>query len=211
MLAEHLQVLGFVAGDFADRWRIHQEALDCCRRCGDDLLAASELNHLFGLSLQRGRLDEGSAYLEETIELFETLGGDLLVYIARGNLAVLRLIQGRHAEAVALVRTCLLVKRRLGPGFPGGELIFAAACCAAWQGDYSRAASLHGAGDKDIAAGLENRSINWPDAEQQLREREQGKLKELLGATAYWDAYSSGAQLSPEQALDLALARDSAS
>jgi hypothetical protein len=102
------------------------------------------------------------------------------------------------------------VKRRLGPGFPTGELIFAAACCAAWQGDYSRAASLHGAGEKDIADALENRSINWPDVEQQLREREQGKLKELLGETAYSDAYSSGAQLSPEQALDLALARDSA-
>jgi predicted ATPase/class 3 adenylate cyclase len=210
MLAEHLQVLGFVADDFAHRWRIHQESLDCCRRCGDDLLAASELNHLFGLCLQRGRLDEGSAYLEEAIEFFETLGGDLLVYFARGNLALLRLIQGRHAEAVSLVRTCLQVRRRLGPGVPGGDLIFAAACCAAWEGDPDRAARLHGAGDKDITASLENRSINWPDVEQQLREREQGKLQEQLGEAAYRDAYRSGAQLSPEQALDLALGRDSA-
>lgn len=44
----------------------------------------------------------------------------------------------------------------------------------------------------------------------EVREREQGKLKELLGATACSDAYSSGAQLSPEQAMDLALARDPA-
>jgi hypothetical protein len=45
---------------------------------------------------------------------------------------------------------------------------------------------------------------------REVRERDQGKLKELLGATAYSDAYSSGAQLSPEQAMDLTLARDSA-
>jgi len=125
-------------------------------------------------------------------------------------LALLRLFQRRHAEAVPLVRTCLPVRRRLGPGVPGGELIFAAACCAAWEGDPDRAARLHGAGDKDIAASLENRSINWPDVEQQLREREQGKLQEQLGEAAYWDAYRSGAQLSPERALDLALGREPA-
>jgi hypothetical protein len=174
------------------------------------MLAASELNHQFGVSLHAGRLDEASAYLEESIGLFEKVGGDVLVHLARGNLALLRLLQDRHAEAVPLVRTCLLVKRRLGPGFPGGELIFAAACCAAWQGDYSRAASLHGAGDRDIAASLENRSISWSDREQQLREREQSRLRELLGKTVYSDAYRSGAQLTMEQALELALARDSA-
>jgi predicted ATPase/class 3 adenylate cyclase len=210
LLAERLQVLGFVTETFADRRRVHQESLDCCRRCGDDLLTAAELTHLFVVCLQDGRLDEGSAYLEESIELFEKAGGDLLVYMARGNLALLRLIQGRHAEAVPLVRTCLLLKRRLGPDVPAGELMFVAACCAAWEGDLARAAQLHGAGDKDIAAGIENRSITWADVDQQLREREQAQLRDLLGETAYRDAYSSGALLSPEQALDLALGRDSA-
>jgi len=210
MLAEHLQVLGFVAEDFADRWRINQESLDCCRRCGDDLLAASELNHLSGLALRAGQVDESLAYLEEYVGLYEEVGGDLTAYVGRCNLAIIRLIQGRHAEAVPLARTCLLLKRRLGPGFPGGEVIFVAACCAAWEGDLNRAARLHGAGDNDIAASIENRSINWPDLEQQLREREQGKLREQLGETAYQDAYRAGAQMSSEQALDLALGRDSA-
>jgi len=210
LLAELLQVLGFVASDPAERFLIHRESLDCCRRCGDDLLTASELNHLSGLALGAGRLDESLAYLEEYTRLFDEVGGDLTAYVARGNLAVIRLIQGRHAEAVPLVRTCLRLKRRLGPGFAAGELIFIAACCAAWEGDLVRAARLHGAGDRDIAASLENRSINWPDVEQQLREREQAGLRELLGAAAYRDAYESGAQLSAEEALDLALARESA-
>jgi tetratricopeptide (TPR) repeat protein len=212
LLAEQLQFLGLVASDPEERMRIHQESLDLCRPCGDDMLAASELNHLASLSLRAGRFEEGSAYLEESIELFEKVGGDLLVYLARCNLAMLRLLQDRQAEAAPLVRTSLLVRRRLGPGVPGGELIFAAACCAAWEGDLSRAARLHGAGDKDITASLENHSISWSGQEQQLREREQGRLRQILGETAYSQAYRSGAQLSEEQALDLALAlaRDSA-
>jgi len=210
MLAEHLQVLGFVTEDFADLWRIHQESLDCCRRCGDDLLAASELQHLSGLALRAGQLDESLAYLEEYIVLFDEVGGDLTAYVGQANLAVIRLIQGRHPDAAPLVRTCLRLKRRLGPAFPGGELIFMAACCAAWEGDLDKAARLHGAGDNDIAASLANRSINWTDLEQQLREREQAQLRDLLGDTSYSAAYQAGAQLSPEQALDLALARDSA-
>ena len=208
LLAEQLQALGFVISDSDDRRRIHLESLECCRRCGDDMLAASELNHLSSLTLRAGQFDEASAYLEESIELFEKVGGDVLVYLARCNLGLLRLIQDRHAEAVPLVRTGLLVRRRLGPGVPGGELIFAAACCAAWEGELARAARLHGVGDKDITASLENRSISWSDHEQELREREQGRLKEQLGEAAYSQAYRSGAQLSMEQALDLALARN---
>ncbi len=210
LLGEQLQFLGFVASDPADWLRIHQEVLDCSRRCGDDMLAAGALSHLFSLSVQLGRLDESNGYVEESTRIFELLGGNLLTYLARCNLALLRLLQGRPAEAAPLVRTCLLLRRRLGPGIPGGEILFAAACCASSAGDLDRAARLHGGGDKEIAASLENRSINWPDAEQQLRERDQGRLRELLGEPDYAGAYQAGAELSLEQALDLALGRDPA-
>jgi hypothetical protein len=123
---------------------------------------------------------------------------------------MMRLLQGSYADAVTLVRTCLLVARRLGPGVASGELIFAAACCAAWQGEPLRAAWLHGAGDADIAASLKNRSIIWSDAEQSLREREQSRLRDLMGDAAYADAYRAGAQLSVAEATDLALNRDAA-
>ncbi len=168
------------------------------------------LTNLFSAELHAGRIEEGSAHLEEAVALAERVGGDLIVYFVRGNLALLRLIQGRHAEAVPLVRSALLLSRRLGPGVPSGELVFAAACCASWQGDYVRAARLHGAGDADIKASLELRTIKWSAAEQELREREQGRLQELLGIAAYSDAYRSGAQLSLQQAMDLALGRDPA-
>jgi predicted ATPase/class 3 adenylate cyclase len=210
LLGEQLQGLGAATESAEEKRHIHLEALACTRQSGDDLLASSELNHLFSLDLHAGRIDEGSAHLEEAVAVAEGIGGELVLHFLRCNLALLRLIQGRRAEAAALVRTCLLVGRRLGPGIGGGEMVFAAACCAAWQGDYLRAARLHGAGDADISAALAMRTINWSPAEHELREREQGQLREQLGEKAYQDAYRAGAELSLSQATELALSRDSA-
>jgi predicted ATPase/class 3 adenylate cyclase len=210
LLGEQLQNLGLETADEETTRRIRLEALACFRQSGDDMLACNMLSQLFSLELHAGRIEEGTPHLEAAAALAEQVGGDLLLYYVRANLSLLRLVQGRYAEAAPLVRSCLLLSRRLGSGLNSGELIFAAACCAAWEGDYLRAARLHGAGDVDIKASLEIRTINWSRPEQELREREQSKLQELLGQPAYWDAYRSGAQLPLEQAQDLALGRDSA-
>ena len=140
--------------------------------------------------------------------LSERIGGDLLLHFMRANLTLLRLIQGRYTEAAPLLRGCLLTSRRLGPGVGSGELIFGAACITGWQGDDLRAARLHGAGDVDIDASLEIRTINWSDAEQSLRTREQAALRARLGDAAFDEAYRAGARLSLSEALDLALGRD---
>lgn len=210
LLGEILQLLGWVTDDLPERTRIHREGLDCARQCGDLLLQAGLLSHLFSHELHTGQIERGSRYLEESIRLADELGGDFVGHFLRCNLALVRLIQGRFAEAVPLVRTCLLTGRRLGPGVPGGELLFAAACCAAWQGDSERAARLHGAGDADIAASLKIRTINWSASEDELRAREQRRLRELMGEAAYEAAYRSGAQLSAHAAVDLALGRNRA-
>ena len=208
LLGEHLQNIGYTTSDEETSRQARLEGLDCFRQSGDDLLACSLLTNLFSAELHAGRIEEGNAHLEAALALAERVGGDFIMYFVRGNLALLRLVQGRHADAAPLVRTTLLLSRRLGPGVPRGEMVFAAACCAAWQGDYLRAALLHGAGDADIKASLEMRTIKWSASEQELRERDQSRLQELLGTTAYWDAYRRGEQLSVEQAIDLALARD---
>jgi predicted ATPase/class 3 adenylate cyclase len=207
-LGEQLQGLAATTLSADDKARIYDEVLACSRQAGDDLLIATQLNHRFSLALHAGRIEEGSASLEEAVVLAERVGGDLLLHFLRCNLALLRLIQDRYAEAAPIVRGCLRTSRRLGPGVGSGELIFAAACIAAWQGDDLRAARLHGAGDADIDASLEIRTINWSDAEQGVRTREQSALRERLGNAAYEEAYRSGAALTPSQALDFALGRD---
>jgi predicted ATPase/class 3 adenylate cyclase len=207
LLPEALAGLAFATDDLAEKRRLHLEALALARDGGDDMLAANELDHLFGMELHAGRVELGNAYMEEAVALAERVGGDLLLHFLRSNLAVLRLIQGRTAEAAPLVRGALLWSRRI-PGVSLGEMIFAAACVATWQGDLLRAARLFGAGDVDIDAALEIRMINWSAAEQSLRESEQGRVRELLGDAVYEAAYAEGARLPAAEARDLALGRE---
>jgi predicted ATPase/class 3 adenylate cyclase len=212
-----MQLLGELLAAFAsaaptpeDVRRIRLEVLACCRRSGDDLLAATELHHLYGLDLHAGLIENAAAYLTQAIRLAEQLGGELSLYFMRADLGILLLIQGKPEEAIPVIRRCLLVARRIGVRIDASEVIFAAACCTAWQGHHARAAKLHGAADADIKDALEIGTILWSKAEQDLREREQRQLRDLMGPGAYEDAYQAGARLAPAQAVELALSRDSA-
>jgi predicted ATPase len=206
LLGELLSGLAFTASPDEQR-RFRLEVLALCRETGDDLLAMNELTHLFGIELHAGNLEKAAQYLEESVAVADTVGGELLQHLVRTNLVLMRLIQDRHAEVLPLVRKILQMGRRLGPGIPFGEMIFAAACCTAYQGDFLRAATLHGAGDADIDAALAMHIINWSDAEQNLREREQRLVREHLGDTVYEEAYRAGSELTLAQATDLALSR----
>jgi len=188
--------------------RVRLEALDCFRRCGDDMFAANEMHQLGGLDLKAGRLEAARTLLTEAIATAEKLGAEAFLYNMRTDLGIMLLIEGRHAEAAPLIRRCLLMARRIGLHLDVCELLFGAACCAAWQGDRIRAARLHGAADKDMSAAIAVGSITWTDPEQQLTEREQGSLRRLMGDEAYDAAYRSGARLSRAQAVDLALGRE---
>jgi len=209
-----MQLLGELLAAFAgaapspeDVRQIRLEVLACCRKSGDDLLAATELHHLYGLDLHAGLIENAAGYLNQAIMLAEQLGGELFLYFMRSDLGILLLIQGRPEEAVQVIRRCLLVARRIGVRIDASEVIFAAACCTAWQGYQDRAAKLHGAADADIKAALEIGTINWSKAEQDLREREQRQLRERMGPGPYEEAYLAGARLTPTQAVELALSR----
>jgi predicted ATPase len=191
--------------------RIRLEVLACCRKSGDDLVAAIELHHLYGLDLHAGLIENAAAYLTQSIRLAEQLGGDLFLYFMRTDLGILLLIQDKPEEASPVIRRCLLLARRIGVRIDASEVIFGAACCTAWQGHYAGSAKLHGAADADIRAALEVGTINWSKAEQDLREREQRQLRELMGSDAYEEAYQAGARLAPAQAVELALSRVPAS
>jgi predicted ATPase/class 3 adenylate cyclase len=210
-----MQLLGELLAAFArtaptpdDVRRIRLEVLACCRKSGDDLVAAIELHHLYGLDLHAGLIENAAAYLTQSIKLAEQLGGDLFLYFMRADLGILLLIQGKPEEAIPVIRRCLLVARRIGVRIDASEVIFAAACCTAWQGHYGRAAQLHGAADADIRDALEIGAINWSKAEQDLREREQRQLRDLMGPGPYEEAYQAGARLGPAQAVELALRRE---
>ena len=210
-----MQVLGELLAAFAmtaptpdDVRRISLEVLACCRKSGDDLVAAIELHHLYGLDLHAGLIENAAAYLTQSIRLAEHLGGDLFLYLMRSDLGILLLIQDKPEEATPVIRRCLLVARRIGVRIDASQVIFGAACCTAWQGHHARAARLHGAADADIKAALEIGTISWSKAEHDLREREQGQLRELMGPGPFGEAYQAGTRLTPAQAVELALSRE---
>jgi tetratricopeptide (TPR) repeat protein len=176
-------------------------------------MAATELHTLYGLDIAAGRIEDAQAYLEEAVALAEPLGDETFLYFFRGNIAMLRLSQGRYDEALAAVRPCLITARR--SGIPGGVTgaavtLLPAACCVAWQGDLERAARLHGAADAAISAAVASRTITWSDFDEQVRQREQDALRQRLGSQEYQAAWEAGQRLSPAGAVELALGRDAA-
>jgi hypothetical protein len=207
LLGEALQALALTTENAEERRRLYEEIMTIAQRSGDDLLAAGALENMFALELDAGRIEQAGVYMDEAVALAERVGGDLSLHFLHGNLAILRLIQGRHAEVAPLVRATLLFTRRMGAGVALGGTIFAAGCVAAWQGDLLLAARLFGAGDVDIDAALEQHTFFWSAAEQSLREREQGRVRELLGTAVYDAAYAEGARMIPAEARDLALGR----
>jgi predicted ATPase/class 3 adenylate cyclase len=213
LLGDTLGPLAFGAPP-AEARLIRLEALACYRESGDDLKTAIELQALYGLEAAEGRMEEAQAYLEEAISLAEPLGDEIFLYFFRSEIAMLLVSQGAYAEAHAAVRQCLITARRCGvPGGAAGtaSLLLPAACCVAWQGDLERAARLHGASDAAIAAAVGDRTINWSDFDERFREREQSALRDQLGSQAYLTAWEAGQRLGPEQAVELALGRVTAS
>jgi predicted ATPase/class 3 adenylate cyclase len=187
--------------------RYRLEALDCFRQTGDDMQAATEMHMMYGLDVHQGLLDEARAEITEAIATAEKLGASNFLYYMRTDFSILLLIEGKHEEAAALIRRCLLAARRFGQHLDVSELLFGAACAAAWEGDYPRAARLHGAADTDMSTSLEVGAISWAGPEQQLREQEQSRLREQMGDQAFDAARRSGAGLSRSQAMELALGR----
>jgi predicted ATPase/class 3 adenylate cyclase len=197
-----------IGGPDDENRRVRLEALDCFRQSGDDMSAATEMHQISALDVKAGRLEDARAHLAEAIATAEKLGAEAFLYLMRTDFAVLLLLLGQPEQAAPLVRHCLLMARRIGLHLDVSELLFGAACCAAWRGDHVRAARLHGAADKDMSAAIAVGSISLTDQERQLSERDQGRLRQIMGDEAYEAAYRSGAGLSRAQAVDLALGRE---
>jgi len=171
----------------------------------DELLAANELHMLYGMDLVGGVVAQARQHLEAAIAAAEGLGDEMYLYFFREDLAILMLIENRPEDALPLVRRCLQVARRSGIRLDVCEVLFCAACCAAYQSDLVKAARLHGAADVRIGYALADGSIKWSPTEEGLRQAEQGKVREVLGEVQYGEAYRQGAALSRQQAVDLAL------
>ncbi|HEY2508311.1 MAG TPA: adenylate/guanylate cyclase domain-containing protein [Streptosporangiaceae bacterium] len=202
-------VLGLAAlvGTPDQQLEARQEALDCFRRVGDDLGAAGELSMLYGMELRAGHMSRAEARLTEAVALAEPLGDEVFLFFFLSDLCVLRIIQGDYAAAAPLVRRCLLAAHRTGLETGTAEVLFAAACCAAAEGDRERGARLHGAADAALKAGVADRSLDWSGPEVAAQDREVAALRAAMGDAGFEAACRDGALLSMPDAVALALSR----
>jgi tetratricopeptide (TPR) repeat protein len=205
LLGEMLRCLALVEPSAEENRKLRAEALYCFRQSGDELLAADELHRLYVLDIAEGGVEEARLHLEAAIAAAEGLGDEIYLYRFRQDLVILLLLEGRHGDAVPLVRRCLQVARRSGIRLDVCEVLFGAACCAAWQGNLHKAAQLHGAADVRIRYAIADGSISWHPLEEGLRVSEQSRLRGVLGEVHFDVAYQQGAQLSRLEAVELAL------
>ena len=206
LLGGALSVSAF-AGEPGQQMAARREALDCFRRCGDDLRAAGELSMLYGLEMRAGDMSRAEASLTQAVALAEPLGGEVFLCFFLSDLCVLRIMQGGHAAAAPLVRRCLLVARRTGLDTGTAQVLFAAACCAAANGANEDAARLHGAADAGIRAGVAAMTLSWEGAEVAAQDREVAALRAAMGHASFEAAYREGERLSVPDAVALALRR----
>ncbi|HXW43249.1 MAG TPA: adenylate/guanylate cyclase domain-containing protein [Streptosporangiaceae bacterium] len=210
LLGDQLALLAHGGLSNEETQRIALEALACFRQCGDQLSASNVLHLLSGNCLRSGLVEEASAHIEQALVIAERLSADLYLYFLRSDLGLIRLIQGRHAEAAQLARWCLQLARRVGVRVDASEPLLCAAYCTGWQGDHARAAMLLGAADADIAAGIGVGTITMTPPELEMRERETHALRAAMGDAEFDQAYRAGSVLSPAQAIELVLSRPAA-
>jgi non-specific serine/threonine protein kinase len=124
-----------------------------------------------------------------------TLYGSAIVALARDQLA----------EAEGYVRECLILLRGLGDPFGLAIAMEVMATVAAARGDLVRTATLLGAahGTWQVVGRYTNGTSDF----RRIRHRTTDWARAALGDDAFGTAFSRGAQMSAEQAIDLALDR----
>jgi predicted ATPase/class 3 adenylate cyclase len=207
LTADLLDTLSAYATSDDERHRISLEAWHLMRETGDVLLTTVFLGRLFWLDVTAGQLIEARGYIEQAIAAAEALGAEMLLFAFRTDLALLHLIEGDRENVVSMARGLLLTARRLGTGIGAGEVILAAACCAAWQDEGEKAARLFGAADAGLADLNPHGRVGWSPAKLRLRDAEYDRLRQLMGEDAFQAAYQEGHGLTRLQAVEVALDR----
>jgi predicted ATPase len=181
--------------------QLFTEAIACTERSGDRLIAYNLHNNLGVHALRVGDIPAARAHLEQAAVIIPELGEKS--HHVTVNLGwVLRQeneTDGARARFEAGVRMSLRYGERIGVAYSSLGL----ACVAADDGDWYRAAEVHGA-----AQAFQN-GTGWPWQEPESRYRQESldKLRAQLGDEQFDRAYGAGSVLGFDGALDLVLGR----
>jgi predicted ATPase/class 3 adenylate cyclase len=177
------------------------EAIACAQRSGDRLTSYALHNNLGVHALRAGDLPTARAHLEQAAAIMPEIGEKS--HHVTVNLGwVLRQendTDGARAKFEASLRVSLRLGERVGVPYSSLGL----ACVAADEGDWHRAAEVHGAAQ----AFLDRTGEPWQEPEARYRRENLDQLRAHLGAEQLDRAYGAGNALGFDDALDLVLGR----
>jgi predicted ATPase len=192
-------------GDHAAAARDAAESLDLFRQLGDLRETGRVLSNLAYDEAGAGKLELARAHLAESLGIHRGLKDKYGVVYASLNLGIAEYLSGSPAAAGILFAESLQLARRLflseGVGYAllGLAMIRDAPEAADWS------ARLHGAADR----ALDTLGRTPQPLEAQLRDADRERLRAAMGAQAFEAGYAAGRALTLEEAIELALHRDS--
>jgi tetratricopeptide (TPR) repeat protein len=180
---------------------LYSEAIACTQRSSDHLYASYLTNNASMIALTAGDVPAARAYLQQAMQALRAIGDE-------ENLLSLNLglVLRQHNEpdaARSSFQASLRQSRRSGDRFYTAYASLGLACLAADEGDWHRAAVLHGIAQ----AFLDRIGQPWHEPEAHYRQDSLDQVRGHLGHEQFERAYANGMALSPDEALDLATGR----
>ena len=173
------------------------EAIACTQRSGDHLVADFLLNNAGVHALRAGDIPAARAYLQQAAQATRAIGGNNL-HLSINMGWVLRQDRDRDGARSAF-NQALQMSRRSGDRADVAYASLGLACLAADEGDWHRAAMIHG-----IAQAFLNRTgLPWEDLEARYRRDSLDHVRAHLGQEQSERVHAEGMALSFSKALEL--------
>ena len=179
----------------------YQRALDLFRALDDEMHVNFMLGNLGLIAYLQGDYDRAVPLLEESLALARKRGDDNSVAISLGNLGLVALACGQLDDAESLQREALQVRRTVRNLSHLARTIENLALIAAARSQAERVATLFGAA-AEIRAETGARLL---PGDQEQQDRAQRAARARVGDSAFEAAWTRGAALEVEAAIELAL------
>jgi predicted ATPase/class 3 adenylate cyclase len=195
-LMEYLHCYALI--DPAHAGPLFTEAIACTLRSGDHLVAGFLLNNASVHALRAGDIPTARAHLQQAAQAVQTIGGDDL----HQSINMGWVLRQDHDPdgARSSFEKALRLSRRSGDRADVAYASLGLACLAADEGDWHRAAMLHGVAQ----AFLDRTGLPWEELETRYRRDSLDQVRAHLGHDQLERAHAKAMALSFGEAFDLA-------
>ncbi len=201
-------VLGLVTrgqGDYARAATLLEESLEQFRQLGDKWAIAITLNNLGLVMREKGEYARARALLEETLALFRDLGDRWGIAFSLANLGIVAWNGQEYERAAGMYRESLMLRKELRDRRGISTSLTGLAVVESALGRAEHAAVLYGAAE----ALREALGIPPPPFIRDDYDRHVAAARQQLGDAEFAAAWQRGRALTPEEAIDYAVAQPS--